>query len=172
MRSNPVWERAYEFALDEVEQNRIRRGLMAMAVAKAEGDKSKAIAFYLETRAHELMGELSEEFACEDTRAEQAHRDEQERQRFEKIRSLASGLEANSICSALQTSEEILNLLGWNVQRQVVHGRSVSFEVTIKSNGSRKCHILNSVSALRLFAIEQAAGITSNMSSKETDGMS
>ena len=42
-------EKLYEVALEEVENNEIRKGLYAKALSKADGDKEKADGIYLST---------------------------------------------------------------------------------------------------------------------------
>ena len=51
----------YEMALREVENNEIRKGLYAKALAKAEGDKEKADGIYLKLRVQSIMDSIESE---------------------------------------------------------------------------------------------------------------
>ena len=73
-------ERLYEVALEEVENNEIRKGLYAKALAKAEGDKEKADGIYLKLRVQSIMDDIQSEQinSREDARAYaaiQAHKE-------------------------------------------------------------------------------------------------
>ena len=77
-------ERLYEVALEEVENNEIRKGLYAKALSKADGDKKKADGIYLKLRVQSIMDDIeSEEInSREDARAYAAI---QELKEFESI---------------------------------------------------------------------------------------
>ena len=51
----------YGVALEEVENNEIRKGLYAKALAKAEGDKEKADGIYLKLRVQSIMDGIESE---------------------------------------------------------------------------------------------------------------
>ena len=59
--SRRIEERLYEVALDEVENNEIKKGLYAKALAKAEGDKVKADGIYLKLRVQSIMDDIESE---------------------------------------------------------------------------------------------------------------
>ena len=70
----------YGVALEEVENNEIRKGLYAKALAKAEGDKEKADGIYLKLRVQSIMDDIQSEQinSREDARAYaaiQAHKE-------------------------------------------------------------------------------------------------
>ena len=54
-------EKLYEVALEEVENNEIRKGLYAKAISKAEGDKEKADGIYLKLRVQSIMDDIKSE---------------------------------------------------------------------------------------------------------------
>jgi hypothetical protein len=56
--SRRIEEKLYEVALDEVENNEIRKGLYAKALSKAEGDKEKADGIYLKLRVQSIMDDI------------------------------------------------------------------------------------------------------------------
>ena len=51
----------YGVALDEVENNEIRKGLYAKALAKADGNKEKADGIYLKLRVQSIMDDIESE---------------------------------------------------------------------------------------------------------------
>jgi hypothetical protein len=59
--SRRIEEKLYEIALDEVENNQIKKGLYAKALAKAEGDKVKADGIYLKLRVQSIMDDIESE---------------------------------------------------------------------------------------------------------------
>ena len=59
--SRRIEEKLYEVALDEVENNEIRKGLYAKALSKAEGDKEKADGIYLKLRVQSIMDDIESE---------------------------------------------------------------------------------------------------------------
>ena len=71
-------EKLYEVALEEVENNEIRKGLYAKALSKADGDKEKADGIYLKLRVQSIM---------DDVQSEQINRRENVRD-FEKLQEL------------------------------------------------------------------------------------
>ena len=68
----------YGVALDEFENNEIRKGLYAKALSKADGDKEKADGIYLKLRVQSIM---------DDVQSEQINRREDVRD-FEKLQEL------------------------------------------------------------------------------------
>jgi hypothetical protein len=50
-------EQLYEFILNEMEANIIRKGLMAKAIAQSEGDEGKSKAAYIKLRLQSLIDE-------------------------------------------------------------------------------------------------------------------
>ena len=71
-------EKLYEVALEEVENNEIRKGLYAQALSKADGDKEKADGIYLKLRVQSII---------DDVESEQINRREDVRD-FEKLQEL------------------------------------------------------------------------------------
>ena len=71
-------EKLYEVALEEVENNEIRKGLYSKAISKADGDKEKADGIYLKLRVQSIM---------DDIQSEQINRREDVRD-FEKLQEL------------------------------------------------------------------------------------
>ena len=51
----------YGVALEEVENDEIRKGLYAKALAKADGDKEKADGIYLKLRVQSIMDDIESE---------------------------------------------------------------------------------------------------------------
>ena len=54
-------EKLYEAALEEFENNEIRKGLYAKALSKADGDKEKANGIYLKLRVQSIKDEIDSE---------------------------------------------------------------------------------------------------------------
>ena len=54
-------EKLYEVALEEVENNEIRKGLYSKAISKADGDKEKADGIYLKLRVQSIMDDIESE---------------------------------------------------------------------------------------------------------------
>ena len=71
-------EKLYEVALEEFENDEIRKGLYAKALSKADGDKEKADGIYLKLRVQSIM---------DDIESEQINRREDVRD-FEKLQEL------------------------------------------------------------------------------------
>ena len=61
INSRRLEEKLYEVALEEVENNEIRKGLYAKAISKAEGDKEKADGIYLKLRVQSIMDDIKSE---------------------------------------------------------------------------------------------------------------
>mgnify|MGYP001489139306 CR=1 FL=1 len=59
--SRRLEEDLYGIALDEVENNKIRKGLHAKALAKADGNKEKADGIYLKLRVQSIMDSIESE---------------------------------------------------------------------------------------------------------------
>ena len=72
--SRRLEEELYGIALDEVENNKIRKGLYAKALAKSDGNKEKADGIYLKLRVQSIMDaiESDEIDRREDARAYKA----------------------------------------------------------------------------------------------------
>jgi hypothetical protein len=77
-------EKLYEVALEEVENNEIRKGLYSKAISKADGDKEKADGIYLKLRVQSIMDDIESERinTRENARAFKAY---QELKEFESI---------------------------------------------------------------------------------------
>lgn len=75
-------EKFYEMALDEVESEKVVRGLMAKAEIAAGGDDKKARLIYLQTRASQLYHEHLERVDAEEART---HKEELEREKQQKL---------------------------------------------------------------------------------------
>ena len=71
-------EKLYEVALEEFENDEIRKGLYSKALSKADGDKEKADGIYLKLRVQSIM---------DDVQSEQINRREDARA-FEKLQEL------------------------------------------------------------------------------------
>ena len=71
-------EKLYEVALEEFENDEIRKGLYSKALSKADGDKEKADGIYLKLRVQSIM---------DDVQSEQINRREDSRA-FEKLQEL------------------------------------------------------------------------------------
>ena len=54
-------EKLYEVALEEVENDEIKKGLYAKALAKADGNKEKADGIYLKLRVQSMMDDIKSE---------------------------------------------------------------------------------------------------------------
>ena len=61
INSRRLEENLYEVALEEVENDEIRKGLYAKAISKAEGDKEKADGIYLKLRVQSIMDDIKSE---------------------------------------------------------------------------------------------------------------
>ena len=61
INSRRLEEKLYEVALEEVENDEIRKGLYAKAISKAEGDKEKADGIYLKLRVQSIMDDIKSE---------------------------------------------------------------------------------------------------------------
>ena len=61
INSRRLEEKLYEVALEEVENDEIRKGLYAKAISKAEGDKEKADGIYLKLRVQSIMDDIESE---------------------------------------------------------------------------------------------------------------
>ena len=84
INSRRLEEKLYEVALEEVENNEIRKGLYSKAISKADGDKEKADGIYLKLRVQSIMDDIESERinTRENARAFKAY---QELKEFESI---------------------------------------------------------------------------------------
>ena len=109
--SRRLEEDLYGIALDEVENNKIRKGLYAKALAKADGNKEKADGIYLKLRVQSIMDSIESEQIDrrEDARAYEAI------QAYKKFESI--DVKSESPNSLFTECQEILGNKGYRLHK-------------------------------------------------------
>ena len=138
INSRRIEEKLYEVALDEVENNEIRKGLYAKALSKAEGDKEKADGIYLKLRVQSIMDDIESEKINqrEDTRAYAAIEALKE---FESI-----DIKSEPPNSQFTECQEILGYKGYSLHKSA----SGEYHITTGTGDKELAHSIYSSSDL------------------------
>ena len=108
--SRRLEEELYGIALDEVENNKIRKGLYAKALAKSDGNKEKADGIYLRLRVQSIMDAIESD-EIDKREDASAYKAIQAYRKFESIEVVKEAPDA-----LLKECKELLGMKGYSLK--------------------------------------------------------